>query len=88
MAPEPAVPAPRLALVFESDNAFTVSMARGLLQDAEIAFWIDSEERAARLGITPLSHTSSRFLVAQADEAAARELLAQLESPVPDESSS
>jgi hypothetical protein len=69
-----------LVVVFESNDRFTVSMAKGSLEDAGIPFWIHGDETAAHLALSPVIFPSCQFLVTKNREAAARELLASLQS--------
>jgi len=92
LAPEASGSQVDLVPVFESNDRFAVSLARGLLEDAGIPFWTlgdkMGDETAARLALGPILFPSCRFLVPGDREAEARELLEQLESPEAEQGSS
>jgi hypothetical protein len=71
---------PGLVAVFDSNDGFALSLARGSLEDAGIPFWTHGDESAARLAFSPVLFPSCQFLVTRDREAAAREVLASLES--------
>jgi hypothetical protein len=77
-----------LVAVFESNDRFTIGLAKGSLEDARIPFWMQDDETAARLVLSPIMFPSCRFLVPKDREAEARELLDSLESAQQGESSS
>src|SRR5229473_1779213 len=72
--------------VFESNDRFTIGLAKGSLEDAGIPFWTRDEEAAARLALGPIMFPSCQFLVPKDREAEARELLESLDSPLGEES--
>jgi hypothetical protein len=67
--------------VFESNDKFAISLAKGSLEDSGIPFWVQGDETAAQLVLGPIMFPSCRFLVPKDRETEARELLAPLESP-------
>jgi hypothetical protein len=71
---------PALVAVFESNDRFTLSLAKGSLEDAGIPFWMQGDETAAHLALIPVIFPSCRLLVTKDREAEARELLASLQS--------
>jgi hypothetical protein len=71
---------PGLVAVFESNDRFALSLAKGSLEDAGIPFWTHGDESAAHLALSPVIFPSCQFLVPRHREAEARELLASLES--------
>jgi len=71
---------PASVAVFESNDRFTVSLAKGSLEDAGIPFWMHGDEIAAHLALSPVIFPSCQFLVTKDREAEARELLASLQS--------
>jgi hypothetical protein len=71
---------PALVAVFDSNDRFTVSLAKGSLEDAGIPFWMHGDETAAYLALSPVIFPSCQFLVTKDREAEARELLESLES--------
>ncbi len=78
---------PDWVTVFESNDAFAIGLAKGLLEDAGIAFWMEGDETAARLALGPIMFPECRFLVPRDREPEARELLEQLEPPQGENSS-
>jgi len=72
--------APALVVIFECNDRFTLSLAKGALEDAGIPFWIHGDETAAHLGLIPVIFPSCEFLVTKDREAEARDLLASLDS--------
>jgi hypothetical protein len=68
-------------MVFESADKFAIALAKGLLQDSGIPFWLQGLETDARL-VGAMMFPFRRFLVPKDREAEARELLASLESPI------
>ena len=81
LPPETAAPALRWVAVFESNDALTIGLAKGTLEDYGIPFLIQSEETAARLVLGPVVFAVSRFVVPEDRAAEAREMLVALESP-------
>jgi hypothetical protein len=80
VAPEVSDSPLDLVTVFESNDAFTIGLAKGSLEDAGIPFCMQGDETAARLVLSPIVFPSCRFLVRKDREAAARELLESLDS--------
>jgi hypothetical protein len=79
----PEMPDPQLdaVVVFESNDAFAISLAKGSLEDSGIPFLMEGDETAARLMLGPIMFPSCRFLVPKDREAEARELLEPLGFP-------
>jgi len=70
--------APGLVTVFESDDVFAIGLAKGSLEDAGIPFWMQGDQTAAHLVLSPIMFPLCRFLVSRDREAEARELLEPL----------
>jgi hypothetical protein len=68
-------------LVFESNDLYAIALAKGLFDDSGIPFWMEGDETAARLVLSPIRFPSCRFLVPKDREMEARELLEPLEHP-------
>src|SRR5207245_493132 len=68
-------------MVFESNDLFLIALAKGALDGSGIPFWMEGDETAARLVLSPIRFPSCRFLVSKDREVEARELLEQLEHP-------
>ncbi len=68
-------------VVFESNDSFTVGLAKGSLEDAGIPFSMQGDETAARLVLGPIMFPPCRFLVPKDRETEARTLLEPLQSP-------
>src|SRR5574341_454553 len=81
VAPEGSDSQLDLVMVFESNDAFAIGLAKASLADAGIPFWMHGDETAARLALGPIMFPSCRFLVPKDRESDARDLLEQLESP-------
>lgn len=79
--PQTAATALRWVAVFESNDALTIGLAKGTLEDCGIPFLIQSEEAAARLVLGPIMFAPSRFVVPEDRALEARELLEPLLSP-------
>jgi hypothetical protein len=73
--------------VFESNDKFAIGLAKGSLEDAGIPFWMQGDQTAAQLVLSPIMFPSCRFLVPKGREAEARKLLELLEAPHGEESS-
>ena len=76
-APETPDSQPDLVTVFESNDAFTIGLAKGTLEDSGIPFWNQSDETAARLVLGPVMFPPCRFLVPKDREVEARALMPQ-----------
>jgi hypothetical protein len=69
----------RLVTVFEARDPLAVAAAKGLLEEADIPFYVHGEEHAFRLeGISPLAPPPCRIEVGEDREAEARKLLAEI----------
>jgi hypothetical protein len=73
-------------VVFESNDLFAIGAAKGSLDDSGIPFWMEGDETAARLALSPIRFPSCRFLVPKDRELEARELLEPLNHPVKESS--
>ena len=71
-----------LTVVMETDDAFRVAMAKGLLEDAGIPFFVLGQITRLVNDVDPFLHKWVRVQVPRDREAEARELLAELEQPV------
>jgi hypothetical protein len=78
--PEAPHTQPELVAVFESNDRFTIGLAKGSLEDAGVPFWTQEDETAARLVLGPIMFPLCRFLVPKDYEGKARELLQSLRS--------
>jgi hypothetical protein len=67
--------------VFESNDRIAISLAKGLLEDSGIPFWMQSNETASHLALVPVLFPSCHFLVPKNREVEARELLGSLALP-------
>ena len=67
--------------VFESNDRFAIGLAKGSLEDAGVPFWMQDDETAARLVLSPIMFPLCRFLVPKDREVEARELLLSLALP-------
>ena len=74
-------------IVFKSNDLFAIGAAKGSLEDSGIPFWMEGDETAARLVLSPIRFPSCRFLVPKDRELEARELLEPLKHPVKDSKS-
>ena len=68
-----------IVMVFESNDRFSIGLAKGLLEDSKIPFWTEDDETAARLVLSPIMFPACRFLVPKDHEAEARDILGSLE---------
>ena len=64
--------------VFESNDRISISLAKGLLEDSGIPFWMQGDETSTHLGLVPVLFPSCQFLVPKDHEVEARELLGSL----------
>jgi len=71
---------PDPAAVFQSNDRFTIALAKGSLEDAGIPFWMHDDESASGLVLGAIAFPICRFLVDRDREAEARALLKPLES--------
>lgn len=77
-----AKPDLQLVMVFESSDAITAAMAKGLLEDAGIPFWPGHDEMRAPLALDGVAFPAYRLFVLSDREAEARDLMAPLLSPI------
>ena len=75
-------PALDLVVVLETNDGIQVAMARGLLEDAGIPFFILGQIATLVQDVDPFLHKWVRLQVPRDREAEARELLEQLVQPV------
>ena len=66
-------------VVFESNDLLAIALAKGSLDDSGIPFWMEGDETAARLVLSPIRFSLCRFLVPNDREMEARGLLEHLE---------
>ncbi|MGE5645414.1 MAG: hypothetical protein ACM336_06435 [Acidobacteriota bacterium] len=69
---------PEQVVVFESNDRFTIALAKGTLEDAGVPFWVQGDEMAAHLASQPILCPVCRFVVAKDREAETREVLEPL----------
>lgn len=50
-------------MVFESNDLFAIGLAKGSFDESGIPFWMEGDETAARLVLSPIRFPSCRFLV-------------------------
>ena len=67
-----------LITIFESNDRSVIAMARGVLEDAGIPFWMQEDETAARLVLGPIMFPSCQFLVPKSRGLECRDLLGPL----------
>lgn len=77
MPESPDVPSD-LITIFESNDRSVIGMAKGLLEDAGIPFWMQEDETAARLVLGPIMFPSCQFLVPRNRDVESRDLLGPL----------
>lgn len=73
-----------LVVVLETCDAFALALAKGLLQDAGIPFFVLNELSMLVTDVDPMLRKWVRIQVASDREAEARELLARITQPEPD----
>jgi len=83
-------PDPKIETVYATGDAARVTLAKSLLEDAEIEYFTKGYEIQNLIGIGVLGGLNYvtgpvEFLVAARDAPTARELLAHLDAAVPDE---
>jgi len=66
-------------VVFQSNDRFSIALAKGSLEDARIPFWMQDEETASGLVLGAIAFPVCRFLVDKDLEMQARQLLEPLE---------
>ncbi len=84
--PEPASafdPNLELVVVLETCDAFALALAKGLLEDAGIPFFVLNELSMLVTDVDPMLRKWVRIQVASDREAEARELLARISQPEP-----
>jgi hypothetical protein len=74
---------PEPVIVFETGDPLQLAMAKGLLEDAGIPFFVEGQIATLVQGVDGLLHKRVRLQVPRDCEAPARELLQQLLRPVP-----
>ncbi len=68
-------------MVFESNDGLSIALAKGLLENTGIPFWMQDDESASGLLLGPFVFSVCRFHVPKDREVEARELLATLAPP-------
>ena len=86
--PNPAPdPSPELVVVLETNDRVHLAMAKGLLDDARIPFFVMGQIATLIQDVDGFLRKWVRLQVLRAFEPEARDLLRQLEVPIPEESS-
>ena len=78
---------PDVVMVFESNDRFTIGLAKACLEDSGIPFVMRGDETEAHLALAPIMFPSCEFLVTRDREAEARGALDSLEFPQQNETS-
>ena|SRR5579872_4370114 len=78
-------PALELVVVLETNDRVLIAMARGLLEDAGIPLFVLGQIATLVQDVDGFLHKWVRLQVPRDREAEARELLAQLLQPIPDD---
>ena len=73
---------PEPVTVFETGDRVQLAMAKGLLEDAEIPFFVDGQIATLVQSVDGLLHKRVRLQVPRDCEVKARELLRQLVLPI------
>jgi hypothetical protein len=72
-----------LVVVLETNDAFALALAKGLLEEADIPFFVLDQITTLVNDVNPMLRKWVRVQVARDREAEARELLASMTEPVP-----
>jgi hypothetical protein len=83
--PDPFDPSPDLVDVLETNDGVHLAMAKGLLEDAGIPCFVMGQLATLVQGLDGFLRKWVRLQVPRSCEAEARELMQQLEIPIPDE---
>ncbi len=82
MEPEiPSKPNMELVVVLDTDEAFAIALAKGLLEEAGIPYMIPNEISRLVNDVDPMLRKRLKLFVARDREAEARELLTNLLQP-------
>ena len=73
-----------VVVVLETNDAFTLALAKGVLQEADIPYFVLNEIATLVTDVDPMLRKWVRVQVARDREVQARELLASLLQPEPD----
>jgi hypothetical protein len=77
-------PTPDMVVVLETSDRIQSAMAKGLLDDAGIPLYISGEITTLVQDLDPFLHKSVRLQVPRDRAAEARDILEQLNEPLPD----
>jgi hypothetical protein len=83
--PEPFDPNLDLVVILETNDRIQVAMVKGLLEEAEIPFFVLGQITTLVTDVDGMLRKWVRIQVPRDREAEAREILQQLEVPIPDE---
>jgi Putative prokaryotic signal transducing protein len=84
-APHPFDPALGLVVVLETNERMELALAKGLLEEAEIPFYVLGQIATLIQDVDPFIHKWVRLQVPRDREAEARELLEGMLQPIPDD---